>query len=154
MKEYEYSFKVLDLTPYINYCKENGYILKESTSQIRVLYRNSNKTLARITTKIKNNEKRTFLDFKDDNQSNETLKLSKESLPLEITEKDFESVYSILQMLNYSKDVTLIRDRVVYEKDNVKFEIDNYSSPERMYVVAIEGDKTEVDLIYNEIKEM
>lgn len=152
MEEYEYSFKVCDLTPYLNYCEEKGFILKENTSQIRVLYRNPNKTMARITTKIKNNKKKIFLDFKDDNQSDETLKLSRETIPLEITDKDFESINSILDMLNYSKDITLIRDRIVYEKDTVKLEIDNYSSPEIMYVVAVEGEKDKVDEVYNEIK--
>ena len=49
MKEYEYSFEVKNLKPYIDYCTANGYALKSSGSQKRVLFRNKNKTLARIT---------------------------------------------------------------------------------------------------------
>ncbi len=62
-----------------------------------------------------------------------------------------DSVYSILDILEYKKDVTLIRDRSVYEKENVRLELDVYSSPEKMYVVAIEGKKEEVDSVYNSL---
>lgn len=154
MKEYEYSFKVSDILPYIKYCKDNGYILKEESSQIRVLYKNINKTMARITTKKIGNFKKIILDFKDDNKSEEILKVSRETLPLEITDNDLDAIYSILDMLEYKKDITLIRDRFVYEKENVKFELDIYSSPEKMYVAAIEGKKEEVDIVYNNLSDV
>lgn len=154
MKEYEYSFKVSDILPYIKYCKDNGYILKEESSQIRVLYKNINKTMARITTKKIGNFKKIILDFKDDNKSEEVLKVSRETLPLEITDNDLDAIYSILDMLEYKKDITLIRDRFVYEKENVKFELDIYSSPEKMYVAAIEGKKEEVDIVYNNLSDV
>ena len=54
-------------------------------------------------------------------------------------------------MLEYRKDKTLIRKRVVYKKDDVTFEIDDYSKP-KMMVVAIEGIKDEVDIVYQELK--
>ena len=154
MKEYEYSFKVSDILPYIKYCKDNGYILKEESSQIRVLYKNINKTMARITTKKIGNFKKIILDFKDDNKSEEVLKVSRETLPLEITDNDLDAIYSILDMLEYKKDITLIRDRFVYEKGNVKLELDIYSSPEKMYVAAIEGKKEEVDIVYNNLSDV
>ena len=154
MKEYEYSFKVSDILPYIKYCKDNGYILKEESSQIRVLYKNINKTMARITTKKIGNFKKIILDFKDDNKSEEILKVSRETLPLEITDNELDAIYSILDMLEYKKDITLIRDRFVYEKENVKFELDIYSSPEKMYVAAIEGKKEEVDIVYNNLSDV
>lgn len=49
--EYEYSFKVDSLDKYINYCKTNNYELVEETNQTRILYKNNNGTIARITTK-------------------------------------------------------------------------------------------------------
>ena len=49
-KEYEYSMKVKDIKPFINYCKKNNYNLINKTTQKRVLYRNDNKILARVTT--------------------------------------------------------------------------------------------------------
>ena len=55
--------------------------------------------------------------------------------------------------LEYKKDIELSRIRMVYKKDNVIFEIDSYNSPEIMYVVAVEGDKEEVDKVYKEIKD-
>ena len=62
--EYEYSFKVPDLTHYHKYCKENGYELLEVTNQSRTLYRHTNKTMARITIKERNNTNTTILDCK------------------------------------------------------------------------------------------
>ena len=49
MKEYEYSFEVKNLTPFINYCEENNYNLTNKNKQSRTIYRNANKTMARIT---------------------------------------------------------------------------------------------------------
>ena len=43
--EYEYSFKVEEIDPYIEYCKNNGYEFIEETNQSRTLYRNTNKTI-------------------------------------------------------------------------------------------------------------
>lgn len=154
MEEYEYSFKVTDLNPYIEYCKKNNYDKREETSQTRILYKNINRTIARITTQEKNGNKKTVLDFKDDNESDSTLKVCRESLPLEVLESNREAVDSILDMLGYKIKKTLIRNRIVYFKDEVVFELDNYSSPETMYVVGIEGNKEKVDKVYNEVKKI
>lgn len=151
MEEYEYSFKVTDINPYIKYCENNNFEKLEESSQIRILYRNINKIMARITTTEKNGNKRVVLDFKDDNQSNDRLKVSKETLPLDINDDNSEAIDSILDMLEYKKDKTLIRKRIVYCKDGVTFELDSYSSPQAMFVVGIEGEKTKVDLVYNEL---
>lgn len=149
--EYEYSFKVDNLDKYINYCISNNYELVEESSQTRTLYRNSNRTIARITTKEKNNNKKTYLDFKDDNDSDEILKVSRETIPLEVTDENKKAINSILDILEYKKDKILIRNRVVYKKNGVTFEIDDYKLP-KMKVVAIEGIKEEVDIVYKELK--
>lgn len=154
MEEYEYSFKVTNLKPYIEYCENNNYEKKEETSQTRILYKNINKTMARITTKEKNGNKKTVLDFKDDNETDTTLKVCRESLPLEISDSDKEAVDSILDMLGYEIKKILIRKRVVYCKNGVIFELDDYSSPEIMFVVGIEGQKEDVDKVYNELQEL
>ena len=152
MIEYEYSFKVKSLIPYINYCKENNFEKIEESSQTRVLYTNENKILARITTSTINGKKSTVLNFKDDNNSKEVLKISRESIPLEIKNNDMAAVISILEILGYSKYKTLIRKRIIYKKNDVTFELDNYTKPESMQVIAIEGDKSKEDKIYNELK--
>ena len=151
MTEYEYSFKVKEIDPYIEYCKNNGYEFIEETNQSRTLYRNTNKTMARITIKEKNNIVKKLLDFKDDNITDDILIERRESKSIEFTDDD--AVESILDFLNYKKDNTLIRKRYVYKKGNVKFEIDDYEYPEKSYVVAIEGEKSEVDKVYNVVKE-
>lgn len=150
--EYEYSFKVDSLDKYINYCKNNNYEFIEETNQTRILYKNNNGTIARITTKEKDNIKNTYLDFKDDNDSDDILKISRETIPLEVTDANKKAVDSILEMLEYKKNKTLIRNRVVYKKDGVTFEIDNYIEP-KMKVIAIEGIKEEVDKVYKELKD-
>ena len=91
MKEYEYSFKVKSIDPYIKYCEENGYTKEEETTQNRTLYRNVNKTMARITSKTKNGKTKTVLDFKDDNQADVVLKVSRETIPLEVTPENEKS---------------------------------------------------------------
>ena len=150
-KEYEYSFKVRDLKPYIDYCKNNNYELLEENKQVRTLYKKKDKTMARITSKEKNGITKLFLDFKEDVISDEDLIERKESLAVEFN--DEKAVFSILDFLEYKKDIELSRIRMVYKKDNVIFEIDSYNSPEIMYVVAVEGDKEEVDKVYKEIKD-
>ena len=117
MKEYEYSFKVKDIKPYIKYCKDEGYEYMSESKQIRELYRNSNKTLARITINKLDGHEETYLDFKDDNNSNDVLKVSRETVPLKIEKYNKEAVYSILEMLGYKKDKVLSRTRIVYKKD-------------------------------------
>ena len=146
MQEYEYSFKVESIERYIDYCNNNGYELIDKVKQTRTLYRNSNKTMARITI----NDNKMFLDFKEDNLNDSILKIRKETKPLEFN--DIDTINSILEFLDYKKDITLIRTRIIYEKDNVKFEIDEYESPEVYNVVAIEGEKEEVDKVYNELE--
>lgn len=72
---------------------------------------------------------------------------------LEINQTNKESIESILNMLNFKKSKELKRNRYIYEKENVKFEIDDYFQPE-MKVVAIEGEKEEVDKIYMELENL
>ena len=55
-------------------------------------------------------------------------------------------------MLEYQKDKVLIRERTIYQKENVTFEIDNYTAPEIMFVVAVEGEKEAVDKTYEIIR--
>ncbi|MEG0022114.1 MAG: hypothetical protein RR847_05085 [Bacilli bacterium] len=150
-KEYEYSFKVKSINPFIAYCKENDYEFIKETEQIRTLYKNENKTNARITIEKKDGVISKVLDFKDDVMSDEILIVRRETQQLNFENE--EAVLSILNFLEYKKNTVLNRKRYVYKKDNVKFEIDDYSSPEVAYVVAIEGEKAEVDNVYNEVKD-
>lgn len=152
--EYEYSFKVDNIKPYINYCEENGFEKVKEYNQTRILYTSNNNILARITTQEENGVTNTVLDFKDANDSDEILKVSRETIPLVINEDNKESISSILDILGYTIKKELIRKRCVYKKDEVIFEIDDYTSPEIMHVVAIEGKKEQVDKVYNEIKEI
>lgn len=153
MQEYEYSFKVRDIKPYIKYCEDNNYEKKEESIQTRTLYKNSDKIMARITTKEKNGSQVTLLDFKDDNNSLDVLKVSRETIPLVVNDSNKKAIYSILDMLNYKKNKVLKRKRIVYVNDDVIFELDSYSSPNTMFVVGIEGKKECVDKIYLELKD-
>ena len=152
--EYEYSYKVKELKPFIDYCKKNNYEFVSENMQVRTLYKNVNKTMARITKKVNNGIEKTVLDFKDDNLNDEVLSVSRETIPLEVTSDNEEAIFSILDMLEYKKDKVLERTRYVYEKNQVTFELDEYTSPEVMCVVAVEGEKEEVDKVYDEIKDL
>lgn len=152
-KEYEYTFKVASLEPFFEYCQNNEFVFKGKFQQTRIIYRNENKTMARITINEDAKGITKELDFKEDNWvADAIVKELRESLPLEY-ESD-KSVFSILEFLKYKKDNTLIRNRYVYENEDVKFELDEYKQPEQSLVVAIEGTKEIVDKIYNEVKNL
>ena len=59
---------------------------------------------------------------------------------------------SILETLNFVEAANNLRKRYIYQKGGVKFEIDEYIRPQ-MNVVAIEGEKEEVEIVYSEIKD-
>ena len=153
MLEYEYSFKVKDVNPFIEFCKKENYMEKSIVSQKRVLYRNNSGILARITTNSQGENEKSYLNFKEADDSEKILKVSKESIELEINDSNKEFVKSLLNMFEFKENKELIRKRYVYTKGNVKFEIDEYQKPQ-MKVVAIEGEKKEVDEVYKKIEEL
>lgn len=150
--EYEYSFKVDSLDWYKKYCEENGYVKRLEYDQVRELFTSDNKVLARITTTKTGENTDVFLDFKDDDDSDKVYKESRETIPLKVTDENRGAIDSILNILGYKKKKHLVRKRYIYKKGKVKFEMDDYTKPEIMHVVAIEGDKDEVTKVYNEIK--
>lgn len=146
--EYEHSFNVSDIQEYVNYCEKNNYVLKSNTRQIVTIYRN-NGLMVRIAEDI-NKDKVTYsLDFKEDKLDNNDLIVRKESK--QIIFDNINNCEDILNFLGYKKDNTLDRVRQVYEKDDVIFEIDSYNKPTKAFVVAIEGDKSKVDILYKKI---
>lgn len=149
--EYEYSFKVTNIEQYIEYCKNNNYELKEEYNQTRTLYKNDGKVMARITKNEYETNSIEILNFKDNIPSDNTLNICRESKDLIVTDDNKEFVNSLIDILDLKEDKTLKRKRYVYTKNNVKFEIDNYTSPV-MNVIGIEGLKNEVDEVYNELK--
>lgn len=151
-KEYEYSFEVKDLTPFIQYCKDNDYQFVEKHEQERTIYRDKDRTMmARLTLNIKNGVTTRQLDFKEDQLvEGQILGERRESLALDYDNND--AVLSILDFLGFSQDNTLVRTRYVYQKGNVKFELDEYTVPRTTCVVGIEGEKSAVDTVYSEVK--
>ena len=152
-KEYEYSFKVKDIKEFVKYCDLNKYEKKEEYLQTRILYKNGGPIMARVTENIYNDRSEKVLNFKDDNLNDKDLKISRESKDLIINDENQEFVESLIEMLNLTKKKILKRKRYIYEKNNVKFEIDEYIEPV-MNVVAIEGLKEEVDAVYKELEEI
>lgn len=150
-KEYEYSFKVKDITPFVEYCINNSYELKEEYEQTRTLYKNGGKVMARITKNVYKEDEVEILNFKDDNLSDSVLKVSRESKDLLINDENRDFVKSLLEILELNGKKRLVRKRNVYTYNNVVFEIDKYTIP-TMNVVAIEGKKEDVDKVYNELK--
>ena len=153
MKEYEYSFRVNHINPFISYCENNGYIIEKDNLQTRELFKNKNKILARIKTEIENDKTTCILDFKDDNNTDDLVKEARDTLPLKVSLEDRAKIDSILNILDFNKDVVLKRKRITYVNGNIKFEIDEYMEPEECFVVAIEGEKDLVDSVYLDIKD-
>lgn len=150
--EYEYSYEVEDWQPFIDYCVKNGYKLKESENQVRTIYSHENKINARVTINEKDGKISKILDFKQDLLNGEVCNIRKESRELYFD--DDEAISSILEILGYKINTTLVRERRTYVKGDVKFELDHYSKPRDTYVVAIEGEKSQVDRVYQKIKNL
>lgn len=152
-KEYEYSFKVKDIKEFIQYCVLNEYEKKEEYLQTRILYKNGGPVMARITENIYNDYVQKVLNFKDDNLNDNILKVSRETKDLVINDDNQEFVDSLIEILDLANKKVLKRKRYVFEKNSVKFEIDEYIEPV-MNVVAIEGLQEEVDVVYKELEEI
>lgn len=152
-KEYEYSFKVKSIKEFVQYCSMNGYEKKEEYLQTRILYKNGGPVMARVTENIYNDRSEKVLNFKDDNLNNKDLKISRESKDLIVSDENQEFVDSLIEILDLTNKKVLKRKRYVFEKNNVKFEIDEYIEPV-MNVVAIEGLQEEVDVVYNELEDI
>ena len=144
--EYEYSFKVSSLDNYIKYCENNDYKKLSDTYEKVIIFRNINKTIARLTFHNKN----IYLDFKEDKLSAEALIERKETPKVVID--NYDSILKILEFLGYKEDNVIERNRIEYKKDSVIFELDSYIKPETLCVVSLEGNKNITDKVYNEIK--
>ena len=99
-EEYEYSFKVKDIESFINYCKNNNYDLVNEYEQVRTLYKNGGKVMARITKNTYKDSISEILNFKDDNINDSILKISRESKDLIITDDNREFVDSLINILD------------------------------------------------------
>lgn len=155
MKEYEYSFEVENLKGIFKYLDKNNYKKVSENFQERIIYENETNVILRLTTDIIANIKKTTLDLKTKKDSfDKVLNVSKESLPLLIEEKDYETIETIINILDYKKYEKLVRKRYIYKKDDITFEIDEYTLPRVTCVVALEGEPKMVDIIYNKIKNL
>lgn len=154
--EYERSFNVEDIEPYIDYCKQNGYELVSKTEQNRVVYecKHNIHIIARLTTEVVNGVSKTMFDYKNVDKSNNDLKVSRESIPMVVTEENKDVVLSILNVTDFVFASNNQRVRYVYKKDDVIFEIDDYTLPRIMKVVALEGNQDKVESVYAEIKQL
>ena len=68
-------------------------------------------------------------------------------------QSDYSTIESILKTLEFKLVADNIRTRYVYKKNEIKFEIDDYKIP-KAQVVAIEGNKEEVDQLYFKLKQI
>ena len=152
MKEYEHSFKVESILPYLEYCKEKGYIELDSVTQNRVVYENSNSDhiIARITTETVGGKERTVFDCKNVGSKRKDLNISNESIPMELTEETKKIVLSMLEVLEFYVAADNLRTRYTFKKEGVTFEIDEYIRPQNQ-VVAIEGKEEAVEKVYSDI---
>lgn len=149
MTEYEYNIKVDDINVVTKFCERNGYVLVSKTSENRVVFENkqNRKIISRLTTTFGESNKVTVWDFKNVGKNDNLLKVSKESEAMVLDEAGIKIARSMLEVMDFEQSADNLRTRCVFEKGDVKFEIDDYTRPE-MKVVAIEGEKTQVDKVY------
>lgn len=89
----------------------------------------------------------TVWDFKKVWKNDNLLKVSKESEAMVLDELGIKIARSMLEVMDFERSADNLRTRYVFEKGDVKFEIDDYTRPQ-MKVVAIEGEKSQVDKVY------
>lgn len=149
MIEYEYNFKVDDIGCVTKFCEENGFVLVSKTSENRVVFENkqNRKIISRLTTTFGESKKVTVWDFKNVGKNDNLLKVSKESEAMVLDESGIKIARSMLEVMDFEQSADNLRTRYVFEKGDGKFEIDNYTRPQ-MKVVAIEGEKSQVDKVY------
>jgi len=154
MIEYEYSIRATSVKPFIEYCQNNGYKFVSKSKENRQVFENkeNRKIISRITITDNGNGDVCLFDFKNNDKGNDTFKVAKESSVLQIKKEDIDTVKNMLNVIGFEQSADNLRTRYVYEKDGVKFEIDEYIRPE-MNVIGIEGEKEMVDKIYLDIKE-
>lgn len=155
MQEYEYSLKVKSIKPFIQYCENNGYKKISECRENRKVYENrvNRNVIARITKTNSDGSEKTFFDFKNISKSNSNLKVSSESKALIVTDENIDTILSMLETLDFYQSADNHRTRYIYVSSGVKFEIDDYSSPQ-MQIIGIEGEKEKVDAIYNMVKDL
>lgn len=150
MKEREYHTKINSIEAGKRFAVGHKFDLIFSAEQNITIFRNENKTMARITENTCSSWTSTILDFKEDKLGESPLSIRRESKAMEIS--DMEATLSILDFLGYKKDNTLRRNRWVYTKGDITIEIDEYLEPEASFVLSIEGnDYDAVDVLYHEI---
>ena len=149
MIEYEYNFKVDDIGVVTKFCEKDGFILASKTSENRVVFENrqNRKIISRITSTFGESDKVTVWDFKNVGKNDNLLKVSRESELLTLDEYEIDVARSMLEVMDFEQSADNLRTRYVFEKGDVKFEIDDYTRPE-MKIVAIEGEKNQVDKLY------
>lgn len=155
MEEYEYSFIVHDIKPYVDYCEQNGYTKTAEVKQNRIVYQNkySDKIIARITTEWDNGQEYTVLDCKSVALADNDLKVSQESKEIVVTRDNKDGILSMLETMGFYMSANNTRNRLVFESGNIKFEIDDYTEPV-MKVVAIEGEREVVNAVYSAVKDI
>ena len=152
MIEYEYNFKVDDISVVTKFCEKDGFVLVSKTSENRVVFENkqNRKIISRLTTTFGESDEVIVWDFKNVGKNDNLLKVSMESETMKLDEAGIKIARSMLEVMDFEKSADNLRTRYVFEKGDVKFEIDDYTRPE-MKVVAIEGEKTQVDKVYQEL---
>lgn len=152
MKEREYSFKVENVKKYIDCLIKLNFNIVSDSKQIRIIYKNNNNIMARITENFySNNKKEIVFDFKEDKLTKDVLIERKESLPIIID--NIDTALSVIDILGFKKTVSLHRQRKVFSKNDVICEIDLYESPNEEFIVSIEGDNYKgVDKLYFQLK--
>ena len=154
MVEYEYSIKVKTVKPFIYFCEEYGYKFVSKTEENRIVFENkaNRNIISRITITKDGTEEKCLFDFKNKSIGDATFKIAKESLSLKIRKDDINIIKNMLDVIGFEQSADNLRIRYVYEKNGVKFEIDEYSRP-KMNIIGIEGEKNCVDKIYIELKQ-
>lgn len=150
MEEYEHSFKVTSITPFIEFCNEHSYKQISVSTQNRKVYESAYNPhlISRLTINKMEDKTTTYFDFKLSGKEIDGKKLSQESETLLVTDEMQSFVASTLEILSFKLVADNFRTRYVFANDDIIFEIDDYTTP-NMKVLAVEGNKDKVEYLCN-----
>ena len=147
-----HTYAMHSFKPRYGIAQKDGYTEIGIVTQNRVVYenKNSNHIIARITTETIGDKERIIFDCKNVGSKQKDLNISKESIPMELTQETKKIVLSMLEVLEFYVAADNLRTRYIFQKKGVTFEIDDYIRP-KTQVVAIEGNEEAVEKVYSDI---
>lgn len=152
MKEFEYSFTVDSAPAFHKYCLTVHPLEVSAVLLRRRVYKDSSRTIARITEETAEGIGRNFLDFKSDSPNDQLIKHVEETPEIIFSPEKMPYVLRLLDVIGYKLSIELIKTRTRYSYAGFHIDVDEYSVPYKRVVIEIEGDPAQAEGAYRDMQ--